>query len=126
MTNGVLLLRTFVFPRTQSAEAGERDEYESEREAGRAAARRPPLRDDGRPLRHPHAAAGAHQVGGVMPVGGLRGEARHGRHQARTRHRAAGEGGDRGAARVRRSTRGAHPPTEATTSRAGQCCFQSK
>jgi len=45
------------------------------------------------------------------------GEARHGGHQARTGHRAAGEGGDRGAARIRRSTGGAHAQTEAKTFR---------
>lgn len=96
----------------QSAEAGERNEHEPERKTGRAPTRRQAPRDHRRPLRDPHPAAGADQVGGVLPVRGVGGQEGHGGHQARTGHGAAGEGGDRGAQGVRRQAGGAHAQEE--------------
>lgn len=106
---------SFVF-HAQSAETGERDEHEPERETGRAAARRQASGDDGRPVRDPYSAAGAHQVRGIVPVGGIGGETGHGGDQARTGHRSASEGGDRRAAGVRGPPRGAHTQTKTTSS----------
>lgn len=107
----------------QPADAGERDEHEPERQAGRAPASAAPGRassgDELRALRNPHPAAGADQVGGVLPVGGQRGEARYGRDQARARHRAASEGGDRGATRVRRPAGRAESSAQVAPPRAG-------
>lgn len=71
-------------PAPQSAEAGERDEHEPEREAGRAAARRPAAGDDRRALRDPHAAPGAHQERRVLPERGQRGQAGHGGDQGQS------------------------------------------
>lgn len=104
----------------QSAETGERDEHESERETGRAAARRQAPGDDGGPVRDSQSTAGAHQVGGVVPVGGVGGEAGHGGDQARAGHRPAGEGGDRRAAGVRGPSRGAHAQEEVASSGTGR------
>ena len=107
----------------QPADAGERDEHEPERQAGRApapaASGRASSGDELRALRNPHPTAGADQVGRVLPVGGQRGEARHGRDQARARHRAAGEGGDRGTTRVRRPAGRAESSAKAALTRAG-------
>lgn len=104
---------------SQSAEAGERDEHEPEREAGRPAAGRPPPRDDGGAMRDPHPAAGADQIGGVVPVGGVGGQAGHGGDKTGAGHRAGGQGGDRGAQGVRRPARGAHASQEAAAAGAG-------
>lgn len=49
-----------------------------------------------------------------MICASIPGETRYGGHQARARHGAAGEGGDRGAARVRRPTGGALATKEVT------------
>lgn len=65
----------------QSAETGQRYEYELECQAGRAAAGWPPAGDHRRPLRDPHAAAGAHQERRVLPERGQRGQTGHGRDQ---------------------------------------------
>lgn len=54
-----------------------------------------------------------------MPVGGDRGEARHGGHQKRTGHGAAGQRGDRGAPGIRGPTGVAIAPQEAQTARTG-------
>lgn len=50
-----------------------------------------------------------------MPT--ILGETRHGGDQARIRHRAASQRGNRRAARIRRQTGGAHAQTEAKTFR---------
>lgn len=65
----------------QSAETGQRYEYELECQAGRAAAGWPPAGDHRRPLRDPHAAAGTHQERRVLPERGQRGQTGHGRDQ---------------------------------------------
>lgn len=70
----------------QSAEAGDRDEHEPQLEAGRAAARRPSARNDGRALRDTYPAAGTHQERRVLPERGQRGQARHGCHQGEYHH----------------------------------------
>ncbi|PSN28936.1 hypothetical protein C0J52_27748 [Blattella germanica] len=105
--------------RRKPTEAGERDEHEPECQAGRAAARGPAAGDDGGIVRDPLAAAGADQVGGIVPERGERGEARHGGHQTRVGHCAAGEGGNRRAARVCGSPGRAEPPPQAAPPRAG-------
>lgn len=65
----------------QSAETGQRDEYELERQAGRASAWRPPAGDDRCTLRDTNATAGAHQERRVLPERGQRGQAGHGGNQ---------------------------------------------
>lgn len=92
----------------QSTEAGERDEHEPERQAGRAAARRPSPGDDGRAVRDPLAAAGTDEVGGKLPVGGVRSQTGHGGHQARARHRATSQRRNRGTPRICRPAGGTY------------------
>lgn len=114
---------TCIFPfssaESQSAETGECYEHEPQRQTRRAAARRPASRNDGRSVRNQNAAARAHEVGGVLSIGGVGGQAGHGGDKARAGHGAAGEGGDRGASGVRRPSRGTHAPQEVTSSRTG-------
>jgi hypothetical protein len=124
LTRFELMTRFTSFPRTimpQSAKTGERDEYEPDRQIGRAPARRSASGDDGRSLRDQDAAAGAHQVGGVLPVGSVGSEERHGRHQARAGHRAASQGGDRRVEGARGPVRGALATQEVAAARAGWC-----
>jgi len=54
-----------------------------------------------------------------VPIGGDRGEARHGGHQERTGHRATGQGGDRGAQGVRGPSGAAVASQEAQAARTG-------
>jgi len=54
-----------------------------------------------------------------VPIGGDRGEARHGGHQKRTGYGATGQGGDRGAQGVRGPTGAAVAPQEAQAARTG-------
>lgn len=61
-----------------------------------------------------------------MPVGGDRGEARHGGHQKRTGHGAAGQGGDRGAQGVRGPAGVAIAPQEAQAARTGPVVEQCR
>jgi len=54
-----------------------------------------------------------------VPIGGDRGEARHGGHQERTGHRATGQGGNRGAQGVRGPSGAAVASQEAQAARTG-------
>lgn len=61
-----------------------------------------------------------------MSVRGDRSKARHGGHQERTGHGAAGQGGDRRAQRVRGPTRAAVAPQKAQAARTGLPLYLSR
>lgn len=91
----------------QSAEAGDRDEHEPEREAGRVAGtRRSTARDGYRVMRNTFPTRSPHQIHGVMSKRRERSEKRYRRHEKRSGPGAADQSRNRRTTRIRGPSRG--------------------
>lgn len=77
--------------RVQSAEAGERDEYEPERQVGQPTKRRSAFWNNRCSHGDPMPASRTDEKRGELSVGSERGQKRHGCYQTRVGHRAAGQ-----------------------------------